>query len=71
MIIRQTVFPMMELHPCDVKQESMQKELRHVEKMLEKEKFIAVGEIGLDLYWDKSTNNLQKESFSIPNRERN
>jgi len=58
-------FPMMGLHPCDVKQESMQKELRHVEKMLEKEKFIAVGEIGLDLYWDKSTLNLQKEAFQF------
>ena len=56
MIIRQTVFSNDgELHPCDVKEESIQKELRHVEKMLEKEKFIAVGEIGLDLYWDKST----------------
>ena len=33
--------------------------------MLEKEKFIAVGEIGLDLYWDKSTLNLQKEAFQF------
>ena len=56
-------FPMMGLHPCDVKIESMEKELLHVEEMLQKEKFIAVGEIGLDLYWDKSTLDLQKEAF--------
>tara|TARA_B100000609_G_scaffold155211_1_gene126532 strand:+ start:397 stop:990 length:594 start_codon:yes stop_codon:yes gene_type:complete len=56
---------MMGLHPCDVKEESIQEELLHVEQMLEKEKFIAIGEIGLDLYWDKSTLNLQKEAFQF------
>ena len=56
-------FPMMGLHPCDVKKESMEKELSHVKEMLEKEKFIAVGEIGLDLYWDKTTLDIQKEAF--------
>lgn len=56
-------FPMMGLHPCDVKKESMEKELLHVEEMLEKEKFIAVGEIGLDLYWDKTTLDIQKAAF--------
>jgi len=56
-------FPMMGLHPCDVKIESIEKELLHVEEMLKKEKFIAVGEIGLDLYWDKSTLDIQKEAF--------
>tara|TARA_B100000683_G_scaffold197485_1_gene190617 strand:+ start:602 stop:1375 length:774 start_codon:yes stop_codon:yes gene_type:complete len=56
-------FPMMGLHPCDVKIESMEKELLHVEEMLQKEKFIAVGEIGLDLYWDKSTLDIQKKAF--------
>ena len=56
-------FPMMGLHPCDVKIESMEKELLHVEEMLQKEKFIAVGEIGLDLHWDKNTLDIQKEAF--------
>tara|TARA_B100001287_G_scaffold272375_1_gene273967 strand:- start:1068 stop:1661 length:594 start_codon:yes stop_codon:yes gene_type:complete len=56
---------MMGLHPCDVKEESIQEELLHIEQMLEKEKFIAIGEIGLDLYWDKSTLNLQKEAFQF------
>ena len=54
---------MMGLHPCDVKKESLEKELLHVEGMLEKNKFIAVGEIGLDLYWDKTTLDIQKEAF--------
>ena len=56
-------FAMMGLHPCDVKKESIDKELLHVEQMLEKNKFIAVGEIGLDLYWDKTTLDIQKEAF--------
>ncbi|MBC8265394.1 MAG: TatD family hydrolase [Flavobacteriales bacterium] len=56
-------FPMMGLHPCDVKKETMEKELLHVQQMLEKEKFIAVGEIGLDLYWDKTTLNIQQDAF--------
>jgi len=56
-------FPMMGLHPCDVKKEILEKELLHVEGMLEKEKFIAVGEIGLDLYWNKTTLDIQKAAF--------
>ncbi|MBT3417255.1 MAG: TatD family hydrolase [Flavobacteriales bacterium] len=58
-------FSMMGLHPCDVKKETMEKELLHVEEMLEKEKFIAVGEIGLDLYWDKTTLEIQKMAFEF------
>ena len=56
-------FPMMGLHPCDVNQETIKKELSHVDEMIQKEKFIAVGEIGIDLYWNKSTLDLQKEAF--------
>lgn len=56
-------YAMMGLHPCDVKSESIEKELLHVEELLNKEKIIAVGEIGIDLYWDKSTLPLQKETF--------
>ena len=58
-------FPMMGLHPCEVKKESMQKQLSHVQQMLEKEKFFAVGEIGLDLYWDKTTLDIQKAAFAF------
>ena len=58
-----TCFPMMGLHPCDVKKESMEKELQHVKKELEKGIYIGVGEIGIDLHWDKSTLEIQKEAF--------
>ena len=37
--------------------------LRHVEDMLGKRKFYAIGEIGIDLYWDKSTLEIQKDAF--------
>ena len=56
-------FAMMGLHPCDVKKESYERELQHVEQELSKGKYIGVGEIGLDLYWDKSTLELQKKAF--------
>ncbi|MBC7886416.1 MAG: TatD family hydrolase [Ferruginibacter sp.] len=44
---------MMGLHPCSVK-ENFEKELNIVRKWLVKRKFAAVGEIGLDYYWDKT-----------------
>ena len=56
------VFLMMGLHPTHVK-ENYKEELNHVEDMLAKRKFYAVGEIGIDLYWDKSTLGIQKEAF--------
>ncbi|MEN3323521.1 TatD family hydrolase [Mariniflexile soesokkakense] len=56
------VFLMMGLHPTHVK-DNYKDELRHVEEMLAKRKFYAVGEIGIDLYWDKSTLGIQQEAF--------
>ena len=56
------VFLMMGLHPTHVKAD-YKEELKHVETMLAKRKFYAVGEIGIDLYWDKSTLDIQKEAF--------
>ena len=56
------VFLMMGLHPTHVK-DNYKEELRHVEEMLSEHKFYAIGEIGIDLYWDKSTLNIQKEAF--------
>ena len=56
------VFLMMGLHPTHVK-DGYRAELKHVEDMLAKRKFYAVGEIGIDLYWDKSTLDIQKKAF--------
>ncbi len=56
------VFLMMGLHPTHVK-ENYKEELKHVEEQLAKRKFYAVGEIGIDLYWDTSTLAIQIEAF--------
>lgn len=45
--------PMMGLHPCSVK-EDYQKELAIVEAWMNRRDFVAIGEIGLDFYWDKT-----------------
>src|SRR5690606_1920029 len=56
------VFLMMGLHPTSVK-ENFEEELAHVEAQFQKRYFYAVGEIGIDLYWDKSTLENQKIAF--------
>jgi TatD DNase family protein len=55
-------FPMMGLHPCSVK-ENYKAELNIIEKKLSESKFFGIGEIGLDLYWDKESIEIQKEAF--------
>lgn len=55
---------MMGLHPCSVNKD-FQRELYTVEEWLSRRKFIAVGEIGTDLYWDKTFWEQQKEAFTI------
>ena len=55
-------FAMMGLHPCSVK-ENYKEELDMVYHWLQKRKFAAIGEIGLDLYWDKTFIDQQYESF--------
>src|SRR5258706_1917079 len=57
-------FAMMGLHPCSVKKD-FESELYIVEQWLSKRKFAAIGEIGTDLYWDKSFWEHQKEAFTI------
>ena len=57
-------FAMMGLHPCYVK-ENYKQELDIVQQWLAKRKFAAVGEIGLDFYWDKTFATEQYEAFKI------
>jgi TatD DNase family protein len=54
----------MGLHPCSVKKD-FEKELYIVEEWLGKRKFAAIGEMGTDLYWDKSFWQEQQEAFKI------
>jgi TatD DNase family protein len=56
------IFLMSGLHPTHVK-ENFRQELEFVEKELSRREFYAVGEIGIDLYWDKSTLGIQQEAF--------
>lgn len=57
------IFSMMGLHPCYVKPESWEKELEIVKKHLDQRPFPAIGEIGIDLYWDKTTLDIQVKAF--------
>ena len=55
-------FPMMGLHPTSVK-ENYKEELALVEEWMNKQKFCAIGEIGIDLYWDKTHLKEQQDAF--------
>lgn len=56
------VFLMMGLHPTSVKENYLE-ELNLVKQWLDKKKFYAVGEIGIDLYWDKKYLQQQQDAF--------
>lgn len=55
-------FPMLGLHPCDVK-DNFEAVLRQIAEEIPKQKIYAIGEIGIDLYWDKSTLPQQIKAF--------
>ena len=55
---------MMGLHPCSVKENYLD-ELAIVKEWLDKRKFAAIGEIGLDFYWDKTFIEQQFEAFRM------
>lgn len=59
----ENIFVMMGLHPCDVKADTYINELHFIENELMRRKFCAIGEIGIDLYWDKTTLAIQKIAF--------
>ena len=58
-----TCLPMMALHPTSVKANYMN-ELEMAEKWFAQETFVAVGETGIDLYWDNTFKAQQKESLA-------
>lgn len=58
-------FPMIGLHPTSVSRETYQEELRIVEEQLSQssQEYIAIGEVGIDLYWDKTFKKEQMDAF--------
>lgn len=58
------IYPMLGLHPCEVGSD-FQLILNKLYKNIEKTKFYAIGEIGLDYFWDKTHIEAQKECFEI------
>jgi TatD DNase family protein len=57
-------FPMMGLHPTSVKN-NYTEELEVIRRALDQHGFIAIGEIGIDLYWDRTFQKEQEEAFRL------
>ena len=60
-------FPMMGLHPTDIEPATYHEVLADMERLLEdpEHPYVAIGEVGLDYYWDKSLAKEQEETFRI------
>ena len=58
------MFLMTGVHPTHVKNDYLE-ELAHIKEQLNLREFVAIGEIGIDLYWDRSTLKLQQEMFRL------
>ena len=56
--------PMMGLHPCSVNQ-GYKEEIKIIRAHLTQRRFVAIGETGLDFYWDKTFTKEQYESFGV------
>ena len=55
-------YPMVGLHPCYIK-ESYEDDLEYLKPIIKSINTIAIGEIGIDLYWDKSNLEIQRKAF--------
>lgn len=58
------LYPAVGLHPCSVG-EQYEEQLKRLETYLDREEVVAIGETGLDYYWDKTKVSLQKEALRI------
>jgi TatD DNase family protein len=58
----ETCFPMLGLHPCNVKGD-YEEDLSQIYEAIQKNKVYAIGEIGIDLYWDKTFIKEQQHTF--------
>lgn len=56
-------FAMMGLHPCSVQPDTWHQELALVERHLGERQWAGIGETGIDLFWDKSTLDIQIQAF--------
>ena len=61
-VYKDICYPMVGLHPCYVK-DSYEDDLDFLKPIIRSIKPIAVGEIGIDLYWDKSNLEIQRKAF--------
>ncbi|MDG1689851.1 MAG: TatD family hydrolase [Flavobacteriales bacterium] len=61
-VYKNICYPMVGLHPCYVK-DSYEDDLDFLKPLIKPIKPIAIGEIGIDLYWDKSNLEIQKKAF--------
>jgi TatD DNase family protein len=57
-------YPMLGLHPCYVKEDN-QIQLETIYNQLKLHKVVAIGEIGIDLYWDKTTYDIQTQALEL------
>ena len=57
------MFAMMGLHPCSVHPDTIESEMAHVREWIDKRDFKAIGEIGIDLYWEKAYLKEQQDAF--------
>ena len=58
----ENIFLMSGLHPCYVSSNYL-KEIRHVENIIHPNEIVAIGEIGIDLYWEKKNLDIQIKAF--------